>query len=258
MVRLTPERVRSLNLALAATHAFLAIMCFVPDTLSIDIATAYPVWNESCPQATRLCMELDYNDSRNVFIESVSVNFLCFAFFVVTAGAHWYYARNAPAYAALVGERQMWWRWVEYAISVPPMVVIISVLNGLTIDLPLLQGAALGSLAQYFGYTAEQAARKDGGQSCALGTHFLGYAPVFLALAPVVVSLQDIAEAPSFVPFLIASQVALFTSFGLVQLWVLLGPPERYATGDAVYLALSLGCKATLGGSFIAATAAFS
>ena len=258
MLPLCVDQVRSVNLALAATHAMLALACFVPDALVVDVATAYPVWNESCEQATSLCMQLDYTDNRNVFIESVSVNALCFWFFAVTSVAHAYYARNAAAYTMLVEERQMWWRWVEYAVTVPPMVIIISVLNGLTLDLPLLQGAALGSVTQYFGYASEQAARRASGRNSALGVHLLGYPLVFLALGPVVISLQDIEDAPSFVPFLIGSQVLLFTSFGAVQLWTLCGPSERYATGDAVYLALSLACKATLGGSFIAATAALS
>ena len=258
MLPLRVDQVRSINLALAATHAILAVACFAPDALVVDVATAYPVWNESCEQATRLCMQLDYVDDRNVFIESVSVNALCFWFFAVTSAAHVYYARNAATYISLVEERQMWWRWVEYAVSVPPMVIIISVLNGLTLDLPLVQGAALGSVTQYFGYASEQVARNQSEQKRALGVHLLGYPLVFLALGPVVISLQDIAEAPSFVPFLIGSQVVLFTAFGAVQLWTLCGPPERYATGDAVYLALSLVCKATLGGSFIAATAALS
>ncbi len=203
-------------------------------------------------------MELRYDDDAAVFLETVSVNALCALFFAVTACAHWLYYQRADEYYDLVQNENMWWRWVEYAVSVPPMVIIISVLNGMTLDLPLLQGAALGSVAQFFGYSAEQRARQGDptARARALWIHALGYVPVFLALGPIVISLQDLSDAPSFVPFLIVSQALLFTSFGAVQLWTLAGAgAERYAVADAVYLFLSLTCKATLGGSFVAATA---
>lgn len=263
---LTPAEQQWANRRLAFLHFGLGFACMFPDGIVVQMATPRPGWlTNNATSATQcvaagnnagLCTTLDYDTP--LLFASVNVPLLCVAFFWITGTAHVLYANNAKAYFALVQRGTMWWRWVEYALSVPIMLLILCVLNGLTLDTSIVQSAALGSVTQGFGYMADYL---DALQSRlhARIVHLLGYVPMVCALLPVAVSLQGIDSAPAFVPFLIVSQTCFFASFGIVQFLVLFGDTEynsrRYAVGDTVYLVLSLACKATLAGSVVAASA---
>jgi len=264
MVRLTltpsvAER-RAYNGALACLHLALALACgFVPAVPDIPLGTPVPVWGDDECDPGPLCTVV----GPPVLLASLGVRALAFFFFAATALAHAVYSSRAEEYARLVQERRMWWRWAEYAVTVPPMLLIIAALNGLTLDAPLLQTATLGSAAQLFGLAAEEAAAR-GDVGSALRRHALGYPVVAAALLPVAVSLGELpgSGAPSFVPLIIATQGIFFISFGAVQTYTLArlradldtGAAQlTYARADTVYLFLSLACKATLGASLVLA-----
>ena len=266
------EQLRRTNRGLAALHGILALLSLFPAGLTSRLATPRPVWCEadstlqactSCAAgrtgatpdgATGLCTELDYVSP--VFIESVNIPRLCLSFFAITATAHYVYSQRAERYHELVQQRRMWWRWVEYSLSVPPMTVILCVLNGVTVDMILVQVAILGGVTQAFGAAAKALAADDCLRQ-AQRVHCLGYAPIVGALLPVFVSLGNMGTAPSFVPFLVLSQLLFFSSFGFIQLALLTcyGNDARvYARCDTAYLALSLVCKTSLAGSVLAAS----
>jgi len=64
-------------------------------------------------------------------------------------------------------------------------------------------------------------------------------------LAP---SAEEGQGPPDFVYLIVYLQVALFFSFGLVQLVQQCLPPKRYPAGEVAYQWLSLGAKGVLGG----------
>ena len=252
---LSLETQQKLNTYLCVLHFLLGFVALAPSGPIVDLATPRPVWldGNGTDCGANLCTDVDYDHP--VFVTHVSIPVTCSMFFGLTATAHALYATYSERYYAMVTSRNMWWRWVEYALSVPPMLVIICVLNGLTLDFPLLQSAALGSVTQFFGLAAEHEA-KEGCRRAAQAVHALGYAPLVVSFLPVFVSLGNLDDAPSFVPFLIVSQLLFFSSFGFVQLWFVLGPQtqRQYAVADTVYLLLSAACKATLAGSVVAAS----
>lgn len=254
---LDSSRRARLNRGLCLLHAALAFVALFPSVPVVDLGTPEPLWLEGNATAcgARLCTEVNYADP--TFLRRVSVPVTCSLFFAVTAAAHGLYAARADAYHAMVQRGNMWWRWAEYACSVPLMLTIICILNGLTLDYPLVQAAALGSVTQFFGLAAEHEA-KEGCRAGAQLAHGLGYPPLLVAFMPVFVSLGNLDDAPSFVPFLIASQLLFFSSFGFVQLWFVAGAQTQreYAMADTVYLLLSAACKATLAGSVVAASIA--
>jgi hypothetical protein len=264
---LSPAQQARANKWLCGIHAALAVASVVPAGLRIPLGTPRPIWCDAnstdpaciaacAPQTADagLCTAVDYEQP--LFIGTLAVPVLCAGFFGVTAAAHGYYWRSAARYGELVAAREMWWRWVEYAASVPLMLLVIASLNGLTLDLALLQTALLGSAGQFFGLAAEHEAAESK-LGAARVVHLAGFAPVLGALLPVAVSLNRISEAPSFVPFLVVSQLMFFLSFGFVQSWQLLcgaNSVERYRRADTAYLLLSLVCKTTLAGSVVAAS----
>lgn len=297
-LRPSAARRRAYNLGLAALHGLLLLgAIFVPDAI-VPLQTPVAEWRDESEREAGegsgagadpwacgdrpLCTRL-LDDA--LFVGTLNIAGLTAAFFAVTAAAHSFYALQWERYDRLVSGGRMWWRWVEYALSVPPMLLIISMANGLTLDLALLQTAILGSATQFFGFTAEQraAAARDvrgtdrsdrservGGLgyrerelvSSARWCHGLGYAPMTAAFLPVIASASQLpgTDAPWFVPFIIVTQAAFFLSFGFVQLHAVAmlrsdiesgHARARYEACDTVYLLLSAACKATLGGGVL-------
>ena len=287
-LRPSAERRRAYNVGLAALHGLLLVGSILVQDAVVPLQTPIAEWRDDAERASNtsswacgdrpLCTRL-LDDS--IFVESFNISSLTVAFFAITAAAHGFYAVQYELYDRLVRSGRMWWRWVEYSLSVPPMLLIISMANGLTLDLSLLQTAALGSATQFFGFTAEQraaAARDVRGPSservASLGyreselvtsarwCHGLGYLPISAAFLPVIASASQLpgSDAPWFVPFIIVTQATFFVSFGFVQLYgmaMLRADVEsgaagaRYEACDTVYLLLSAACKATLGGGVL-------
>ena len=252
---------RYVNAGLGCVHGVLALWALATPRFRVQLGEPVPQWNDTAAADvvadTRLTAQCDYSDPDAPVLD---VPQLCFCFFAITCAAHAFYAARADEYEALVRAERMWWRWVEYAASVPFMLAIISLLNGLTLSYPLLQTATLGSVTQYFGYAAEAQAVRD--RSLGRLTHLLGFPVLAVALAPVSLSFWNVVEsgeAPDFVPVVIVTQTLFFSSFGFVQSALLFGRGGlTYRAADTVYLFLSLACKASLGASVLAALATFS
>lgn len=261
MLEISSRERQYVNTGLSAVHGVLALWALATSRFSVPLGTPVPVWNDTAIPGTeqpdtRLTARCDYSDPDAIVLD---IPQLCFCFFGITSVAHAFYASNAGEYETLVQKERMWWRWVEYAVSVPFMLVIISLLNGLTLSYPLLQTATLGSVTQYFGYAAELHAVTD--RALAQFTHVLGFPVLAVALAPVSLSLANVLRsdtAPDFVPVVIVSQTLFFSSFGFVQSALLFNwCGLSYRAADTVYLLLSLVCKASLGASVLAALATF-
>ena len=260
LITLTPSADvrRAYNGYLSIVHMALAIGSLFIGIEPIVLDTPIPGYRDECPGDRFFCTV-----SRSALLfDRVDVGLLACAFSGVTAMAHLFYYTNHDAYQRLVDARQMWrWRAVEYALSVPPMLVIMCALTGTLYDVALLQIGTLGAATQFFGYVADVLASMDSALP-AIYAHLLGYPVITAALAPMFVSISQLqyTDAPSFVPLIISTQITFFMSFGFVQGYVLTRLQKdidegtqalTYARTDTVYLFLSLACKATLIGSLV-------
>ena len=266
---------RRANTALAFLHTCMAVWGASLGAAPVRLTGLRATWNASGTDSSQgseaaWCDVRDAVDADGVVVcqrfvpplvfDTLDVTGLATLFFAITAAAHASYAWQSERYEALVAAQGNWWRWAEYALSVPPMLLIIAALNGMAEESGLFQGAVLGSVTQGFGYVVDTMMQAGAERRDALAVHVLGYIPMTAAFAPVIrgvhVLLTDgTVEPPSFVPFVIASQSLLFLSFGFVQLWYLLRSERRdgdYVLCESAYLLLSLVAKATLGGSILA------
>jgi hypothetical protein len=258
----SPRNRRLANSVCCAVHAALAVLSLA-DTLVLPLGTPVGEWVENgtwdatCPvdfpapaRDAGLCTTVDY--ANPLLADRIDLNVLCALYFGVSAGAHALYVLRYAAYEDLVRSQFMWWRWVEYSLSVPPMMMLIVLLSGNVLDVCVVQSAALASLTQAFGALADYASRRGStarAQSRALPLHALGYVPMAAAFLPVVVAVRGLLERdddPDFVVAIIATQTVFFTSFAYVQmLWLL--RKISYEAAEGLYIGLSLGSKATLG-----------
>lgn len=272
----TADDRRRANTALALLHTCMAVWGASLGAAPVRLTGLRATWDANATDSSRggdagaWCDVRDGVDADAVVVcqrfapplvfDTLDVTGLATVFFAITAAAHALYAWRSERYEGLVAAQGNWWRWAEYALSVPPMLLIIAALNGMAEESGLFQGAILGAVTQGFGYVADTLAHDEARRRDALAAHALGYIPMTAAFAPVirgvhVLLTDDTVEPPSFVPFVIASQSLLFLSFGLVQLWYLLRTERRdgdYVLCESAYLLLSLVAKATLGGSILA------
>lgn len=258
----TPQRRRAANGVCCLVHAALTLLSLA-DTLTLPLGTPVgewvenATWNVTCsadfPAQAReagLCTTVDYADP--LLADRIDLNILCALYFGVSAGAHALFVTKDATYEGMIRAHFVWWRWVEYSLSVPPMMMLIVLLSGNILDVCVVQSAALASLTQSFGALAEYASRRDSterARSNALALHFLGYVPILAAFLPVIVAVRGLLnrdDDPDFVVAIIATQTVFFTSFAYVQLlWLLRKIP--YGAAEGLYISLSLGSKATLG-----------
>lgn len=156
-------------------------------------------------------------------------------------------------------------RWIEYSISAPLQGVAIAYLTGVTQTETIVAIFGLISTTMFFGHLTEVVARPVDEFKWTkpalerLTPHFLGYVPFVIAIAIILqvflrgasASYEDEATGeeirmPSFVYAIVASQIALFSSFTVVQLAVTLRAPKDYVYGELAYMVLSLAAKGVL------------
>lgn len=170
--------------------------------------------------------------------------------------------RDSYMHAVLVASCNPW-RWIEYSMSASVMIFVLAYFSGVLLLPHLLAITALVAVTQFFGLLVEVVARPvrtDRGSRWSQPTalimlvHALGYVPYAVAwtltLQPLFATLgaEEGMRPPDFVYALALVQLALFSSFGLPQIYVYAcgGTPDRYPTGEIAYQWLSLIAKATL------------
>lgn len=156
-------------------------------------------------------------------------------------------------------------RWVEYALSAPLQGLAIAYFCGVVDTAALFAVFALVSTTMLFGLLCEQISRPlsptewSVPATTRLLPHALGYVPYLAACAlilqPFVRSTVDgiedpatgeVRRPPAFVAWIVGSQLALFSSFGVVQLVTTLRAPDRFWQGELAYQVLSLVAKGVL------------
>ena len=197
------------------------------------------------------------------FVAAFDVPFtwLVASFFAVSAIAH---LGNALLWRAFY-ERELArcrvpTRWTEYFFSATIMVVGLAYTTGIRSYLLLGCIGALIATTMIFGHlceliaTPKSADEWDRPLSVRLQAHVLGYIPQVAAWTAILLnfflapSAEEGQGPPDFVYLIVYLQVALFFSFGIVQLVQQCLPPKRYPAGEVAYQWLSLGSKGVLGG----------
>lgn len=249
------------NIAMATVHAALATVALIVGNPELRIplyATDLEFLEGNATLEEGLAYELVPRYARYT---SLPVTWVTVAFFVCSSTAH---AGNATLwrgfYERELAQCRSTTRWVEYTLSAPLMMLLIAVAAGVREYTLLVALAGLIGATIPFGYVTELIAETDGKTwarplRVRLMPHIAGYLPQTVAWACLLAGFYDETDddsPPAFVHAIVWSQLALFWSFGVVQLWQQLSPPAVYARGELGYQFLSLASKATLGGLLLA------
>ena len=154
-------------------------------------------------------------------------------------------------------------RWIEYFFSASLMQLLIAYTLGLRERANLLAAAVLVGVTMPFGYWTEQISRPadDADEwtkpfSYRILPWVVGHVPQvaswFLVLWQFFDTAGAVDRAPWFVTVILWGELALFFSFGFVQLGTACMPPSRFWQGELAFQVLSLTSKALLGGLLIA------
>jgi hypothetical protein len=149
-------------------------------------------------------------------------------------------------------------RWIEYFFSAGIMQLLIAVTLGVRGRAELLAITVLVSVTMPFGWWTEQIARPKSGDEWEAGLGerltpwLLGHVPQVTSWFLVVWQFYDGSadttdRIPWFVHLILWGELALFFSFGFVQLAAQCMPPRRYWQGELAFQVLSLGAKGLLG-----------
>lgn len=135
------------------------------------------------------------------------------------------------------------YRYIEYSITAPIMMIVISMLIGIRDVYTLVLLAGLINATMLFGFA--QSRRNHNHDA-----HYLGWVPYIIGWAVfwafyVQVSDADTNEVPSWVIGIIIGEFLLFSSFGAVQMYYL-GKPEDKDSEDGLNNLLSLLSKFVL------------
>lgn len=152
------------------------------------------------------------------------------AFTAITCLAHINYIFGKPSSEV---------RFLEYFVTASIMFFVIGVLVGFTDLYVLLALAGLTATTMTFGYLEDRLANQVG--NLMFKPHVLGYVPYSIAWFLVTVRFFDNVNVPNFVTVIYIVELVLFSSFGLVQLF--LGATEE---ADGAYNILSLLSKMLL------------
>lgn len=163
------------------------------------------------------------------------------SFAFITAGFHIYYVMTINTHDSTV-------RFLEYFFTASLMSSVISLLVGIRDVYALMTIEGLIATTMIFGYLEE----KTVNLSLTLRPYYLGYVPYITAWIPIIWQFIRVAlvneELPDFVIAVFATQIALFTCFGVVQYLYVVRPREitEPLEMEGLYNLLSLTSKMLL------------
>lgn len=210
-------------------HAVLMVVSIFFAVYKYDDATL-PV---TLPGRNRMLVDISEEIARpNLYV-------LIALFSFTTASAHLLYGIFNTKLASI------YFRWLEYAISAPIMLVITSMLSGIQDLYTLLCVFALCSTTMSFGQYGDSYFINN------FNTYYLnpiweGFYPYVFAWTPITVQFFRVVSAtdgvPNFVKVVYFSQFLLFTSFAFVQLYFVWWKQGNYSSLGENYLRQYDGC----------------
>ena len=194
-----------------------------------------------------------YTSSGGLYITWITISF-----FGLSAIFHFGAALLYPkTYLYLIDHKICPFRWLEYTFSASVMYLAIAFPTGILGRETLISGFGLIATTMFFGLLCEYLARpKRGDQwknsfAIRITPHLLGYIPQCFAWFIIVLQFLDrptgAPSPPSFVYALVLTELFLFFSFGLIQLYQQRSSPSKYIRGEFAYITMSFLAKGSLG-----------
>lgn len=157
----------------------------------------------------------------------------------------------------VIGDARCPPRWLEYSLSAPLQGLAIAWFTGNRFTNELVAIFGLVMTTMFFGHLNESIARPKSDTEWAesnawirLQAHVLGWVPFLFAVWMIWDTFstleRDFPNMPDFVRYIVITQLATFSSFGIVQLVITLRPPKYYWQGEISYMVLSLVAKGAL------------
>lgn len=189
---------------------------------------------------------------------SLPFTWLVASFFILSALFHFlnatvlrsYYLRNLELCYSPT-------RWIEYTLSAPVMILLISYTLGIRNREVLLANFALVLITMPFGYWVEVVSRPkselewDASLATRLYPWLLGHIPQIVAWVLILSTFydgQDQSErAPWFVHLILWLELVLFFSFGAASVLAQWSSPKFFYRGEILFQVLSLVSKGILG-----------
>lgn len=120
--------------------------------------------------------------------------------------------------------KSFWWRFIEYSLSAPTMLVIIAILSGVRdiYSLVLLFGCMASTM--FFGYIVDVSWYYNYHMVFPVSPFWFGFVPYVSCWGPVIANFilalnGSIVKPPQFVYYIIWILFAFFSSFAMVQWW---------------------------------------
>lgn len=267
-------------------HFFLAVITVLYDTFEADSNMNTPRLTLYMTNLTWVPDSVDALVPQNVPGEPISLAWLTFSFFALSASAHfiivvcnfpskdlkkkkilssyggvipinWYYKWIYECYQPL--------RWVEYSFSASVMIIVIAVASGVNHLYMVIAIFVLMFTTMWHGHFAEifnrpedvgegQRRWKEKNRLVRLYPHLLGWVPYSTVWTILMHSFYsnvsgEQRKPPGFVYVIVWSQCIIFTIFGFTQVILLLknNGPMYYVWGEWTYLLFSIVAKGVLG-----------
>lgn len=247
-------RIRCLNISMALFHTALLVTTLTIGNLDLQIPiymTNITFVNNESSADPAFQLIPTYVTYGHVYLTIVTATF-----FACSAFAHF---GNAllwrKFYESDLSKCKVTTRWIEYFFSASIMIYIIAFNSGIREHLLLWTVTALIASTMPFGLLTEIYSRPLSDTewcqplSSRLLFHLLGYIPQLSAWAIILLNFyaEKVRDPPIFVYIIIWGQLALFFSFGFVQLFQIFSTPANYYKGEIAYQWLSLISKGILG-----------
>ena len=218
------------------------------DFSSFSVADAPPGWDALLGAFLSVSTELQSFELPITWL--VAIFFFLSAFFHFGNANIWW-----KSYIYYLEREECPSRWIEYTLSASTMILIISYSAGILVDVELFMIFILVATTMFFGHLTETVNTKSVSEDKwtlplrqRITPHLMGYVPQLSAWFVILYIFMDNSDgAPEFVTAIIWGQLALFFSFGFVQLAVILRKPSKYVQGEIAYQILSLVSKGLLG-----------
>lgn len=221
-------------------------------------------------------VEIVYQAPKTTF--SLNVVYGALAFFIFTAGAHYFYATDAFGsgnYSKAISSGWNPYRWYEYAASASLMSVLIGLIDGTRDTGTLISAVGLTAAMMFNGYSVESLLRGRGpitqtAKDAISGSTYAGWisyvalwAVLFYSFGTLVSDVGRLyknetgtdgkpIQVPAWIWFIVIFQAIYYASFGYVQHTHiqkrLSGDPFNYESIENSYITLSYFAKLSLAG----------
>ena len=257
-----------LNLFAFIVHTTMGFFVFVSGhphgkQLEIPIYVSIPVWkNMSLSDGFEYVVQRDDN------LGPIRLDVLCGGFSAITASFHLcvavVIAFYNERYEKAIERCALWWRWAEYSITAPIMMMSLLLVSGVRDRSVMLQTVFLQFVTMWCGWLTEEIGQPDENGKFTLSwkqrlaPYFIGWAAyvpswvIFLTNfydASAYIEAKENISPREWIQFLLIGEAVLFTLFAIpLPVYRTLVSPKYYWQTECIYVTLSLASKVVLNG----------